>query len=87
DNHLLISTTDMFRISQKKIPLETNRIENINLTIPHVSIVDLSKIIEHTKKFKILINEAQVTFILDNTIFQSNLIDGQFPNVEGVFPQ
>ncbi|AVP49559.1 DNA polymerase III subunit beta [Williamsoniiplasma luminosum] len=87
DKKLLISATDMFRISQKTIPLELQENEDINITIPFKSILDLNKIIENTKQLKILINENYATFILDNTIFQSNLIDGQFPNVEGAFPQ
>ncbi|ATZ16891.1 DNA polymerase III subunit beta [Williamsoniiplasma luminosum] len=87
DKKLLISATDMFRISQKTIPLKLQENEDINITIPFKSILDLNKIIENTKQLKILINENYATFILDNTIFQSNLIDGQFPNVEGAFPQ
>lgn len=86
EDKLIISTTDMHRISQKSIPLNNPVKEQINIIIPFKTIVELPKFLDVAKEIKIVINEGYATFIIGQTIFQTNLIDGQFPTVDSVFP-
>ncbi|ATZ18388.1 DNA polymerase III subunit beta [Williamsoniiplasma somnilux] len=87
ENNLIISTTDMHRISYKKIYLQNQNVEDINIIIPYKTIIELPKFIEGAKNIELVASEGYASFIIDNSIFQSNLIDGQYPKVEGVFPK
>lgn len=85
---MFVSTTDMYRISQKVIKLD-NLVDDVavNVTIPHKTIIDLPRLLDNVKKFKMVVSETSVTFIMDDSYFQTNIIDGQYPVVESVFPQ
>lgn len=85
---MFVSTTDMYRISQKVIKLD-NLVDDVavNVTIPHKTIIDLPRLLDNVKKFKMVVSETSVTFIMDDSYFQTNIIDGQYPIVESVFPQ
>lgn len=84
-NKIVFSSTDLFRISLKEIAVQ-NESEEINITIPYKTLIELNKLLDGIKKFKIIIFEGYATFVLDNKILQSILVDGNFPNVESAFP-
>jgi DNA polymerase-3 subunit beta len=86
DDKIVFSATDLFRISQKTIILSEKQNEEINITIPYKTLLELPKLLENAKTLKIVNSDGYVTFIINNVLFQSNLIDGQFPNVGAAFP-
>lgn len=87
DRVLLISATDMHRISQKRIKLDVSSSLQFNVTVPYKTVVELMRLLDNAKTLKIVVSEGYLTFIMDNIVFQSTLIDGQYPLVEGVFPK
>ncbi|WP_031542394.1 DNA polymerase III subunit beta [Mesoplasma photuris] len=87
NNEVIISGTDTFRISQRIIKLEESFDELVNITIPFKTIVELPKLLDNARKLKIILSDGYVTFSIDSVLFQSNLIDGQFPNVSQAFPK
>lgn len=87
DSKLLISATDMHRISQKRIALDVPSSLQFNVTVPYKTVVELMRLLDNAKTLKIVVSEGYLTFIMDNIVFQSTLIDGQYPIVEGVFPK
>ncbi|WP_026389441.1 DNA polymerase III subunit beta [[Acholeplasma] multilocale] len=87
EGQIIFSGTDLHRISRKIILLEGEFEQEVNITIPFKTINELPKLLDGAKNFKIVITEGYVTFIIDEVLFQSNLIDGQFPNIDVAFPQ
>ncbi|ACU79029.1 DNA polymerase III, beta subunit [synthetic Mycoplasma mycoides JCVI-syn1.0] len=86
NNKAIFSTTDSFRISQKILEIQSDNNEDIDITIPFKTALELPKLLDNAENLKIIIVEGYITFIIDNVIFQSNLIDGRFPNVQIAFP-
>lgn len=85
---MYISTTDMHRISQKTMKLDLKTTLNINVTIPYKTVVELMRLLDNTNNnFKMIVSDGYLTFVIDDIFFQTNLIDGQYPVVEGVFPK
>ncbi|ATZ16029.1 DNA polymerase-3 subunit beta [Entomoplasma freundtii] len=84
---LMVSTTDMHRISQKKISLDIDSSTQCNVTVPYKTVVELMRLLDGVKVLKMVVSEGYLTFLMDNMVFQSTLIDGQYPLVEGVFPK
>ncbi|KAF5295853.1 hypothetical protein FQA39_LY13026 [Lamprigera yunnana] len=78
--------TDLFRISQKKLKITNELNEEINIIIPFKTILELQKLLETAKDVKIIVSEGYITFVIDNILFQSNLIDGIYPNIESAIP-
>lgn len=86
EDKVVFSATDLFRITQKTININEKHAEEINITIPYKTLLELPKLVENAKTMKIVISDGYVTFVINNVLFQSNLIDGQFPNVSAAFP-
>ncbi|AJM71502.1 DNA polymerase III subunit beta [Mycoplasma yeatsii] len=87
DDKVIFSTTDSFRISQKILQANSKIVENVDITIPYKTVSELPKLLDNAKNLKIILFEGYITFIIDNVVFQSNLIDGRFPNVQIAFPK
>ncbi|PPE04799.1 DNA polymerase III subunit beta [Entomoplasma ellychniae] len=85
EDSIVFSATDLFKISLKKIPINTQG-EKINIIIPHKTLTELIKLIENVKKLKIVVFDNYTTFVFDNKTFQSILVDGNYPDVESAFP-
>jgi DNA polymerase-3 subunit beta len=71
--------TDSFRLSQKFIDLPTN-FENMNVVIPARSLDELIKILElPLDEVLIHLDNKSILFEYGNVLFQSRLLDGNFP--------
>ncbi|QHX36255.1 DNA polymerase III subunit beta [Spiroplasma sp. BIUS-1] len=87
DNSLFyITGTDGFRVSRKRIQLLGDIPEKFETNIPHKSILEIIKLLPEKGECKIVSVDSHVTFIINNTIFQTTILEGQFPNVNAVFP-
>ncbi|MBY7704362.1 DNA polymerase III subunit beta [Vibrio harveyi] len=87
ENKVIFSTTDSFRISQKVVQANSKIVEHVDITIPYKTVSELPRLLDNAKNLKIILFEGYITFIIDNVVFQSNLIDGRFPNVQIAFPK
>ncbi|UWD35033.1 DNA polymerase III subunit beta [Mycoplasma cottewii] len=87
DDKVIFSTTDSFRISQKVLQAKSKIVEHVDITIPYKTVSELPRLLDNAKNLKIILFEGYITFIIDNVVFQSNLIDGRFPNVQIAFPK
>ncbi|ATZ17599.1 DNA polymerase III subunit beta [Mesoplasma melaleucae] len=86
DNKISFVTTDLFRVSLKEITLNENTSEEIDIIIPHKTLLELSRLIDNVNDFKIIMHDGNATFKLDNNLLQSTLIEGRYPNVYSAFP-
>ncbi|AUB31065.1 DNA polymerase III subunit beta [Spiroplasma floricola] len=86
DSMFYITGTDGFRVSRKRTNILDKIPEKFETNIPHKSILEIIKLLPEKGECKIVSTESHVTFIINNTIFQTIILEGQFPNVNAVFP-
>lgn len=82
------SATDSYRLAKKEIRL-TKPVEEIyNIIIPSKNILELSRIIDSgCEEVKLHIFNNKVLFEEDNLLFQSRLINGNYPNTSKLIPE
>jgi DNA polymerase III subunit beta len=90
DENLFATSTDGFRMSQKRISNIKFKISN-SLILPAKTIVELAKLAEHTKndaiEMVLLTENNQVLFRLDQVELVSRILEGNFPDVNKIIPQ
>lgn len=79
------SGTDSYRLARKTLPLEDGK--EFNVTIPNKSLVEVVRSIsDDCETVELLVDNKKAQFIFDQTIFQTRLLDGSFPNIESIIP-
>lgn len=85
DGKLTCTATDSFRLSQKILFLQYN--ENKDAVIPASSLDDLVKIIENINgEINITIKDKNVLFKFNNILFQSRILEGNYPDTSRLIP-
>ncbi len=84
DNQLQCVATDSYRLARKMIPLESAL--QFNITIPAKSLQEVYKSISGEKSVVISVDNKKVQFLIDNTIIQTRLIDGAYPETSRLIP-
>lgn len=82
---LHVVATDSFRLSRKIVPINTS--DEFNVTIPARTLENVEKIIEDEGKVEIYVGDKTVQFVIGDTLVQSRLIDGSFPETERLIPK
>lgn len=77
-------STDSYRLAKKNIKLDKEL--NFNITIPAKSLAEVSKTIDDTQAVEIAVNDKKAQFIIGNTLIQSRLIDGVYPETSRLIP-
>ena len=85
DGLLNVIATDSFRLSRKQITIGTN--DSFNVTVPARTLDIVDKIIDTNSTVTIYVGDKNLQFVVDDTIVQSRLIDGSFPETERLVPQ
>ncbi|MDD3712760.1 MAG: DNA polymerase III subunit beta [Candidatus Izemoplasmatales bacterium] len=86
DDKLIAIATDSFRLSQKKIDIQKNY-ENMNVVIPSKSLDELSKVLEmDLDEILIHLNSKSIVFEYGNILFQSRLLEGNYPETSRLIP-
>ena len=87
DNKLECIATDSYRLAKKSIELNSIIKEEINIVIPGKNLIELTKILtEEEKDIEMHIFTNKVLFKFDNTLFQSRVLSGTFPDVNRLIP-
>ncbi len=88
---LKFAATDVFRLSEKTIPLaeiQTNFEENISCLIPLKTAQEISRIAKDKLELvEVYIEENQIGFKWEDTKFISRLLEGEFPEYSSIIPQ
>lgn len=82
---LVVIATDSYRLAHKKVHLEGVD-DSFNITIPRKVLNELTKLLESEKEVKIALNEKKIQFIFDDSLIQSRLLDGSFPETKRLIP-
>ncbi len=79
--------TDSYRLAKKYTLLGTKVNEELNIVIPGKNLIELTKILEETDdNIEMHIFTNKVLFKFDNTLFQSRVLSGTFPDVNRLIP-
>ena len=85
-NKLISIATDSFRLSQKIIDIPEN-FEKMNVVIPGRSLDELFKVLElDLDEILIHLNHKTILFEYGNILFQSRLLEGNFPETSRLVP-
>jgi DNA polymerase III subunit beta len=76
--------TDSFRLAKKTVLLDTEN--DFNITIPAKSLSEVAKTIERDEKVLICVSDKKAQFWIDNTVIQTRLIDGAYPETTRLIP-
>ena len=76
------TATDSYRLSKSSVSLSNMYNENINIVIPAKNINELSKIIEDDDNLEIHIFNSKAIFKYKDLIFQTSLLNGNYPNTD-----
>lgn len=79
--------TDSYRLAKKACKIEGESKETLNIVIPGKNLIELTKIIEDNKNnIEMHIFTNKVLFKFDNTLFQTRVLSGNFPDVNRLIP-
>lgn len=76
--------TDSYRLAKKIIMIDTAL--NFNITIPSKSLSEISKTVDDDASVEIAVNDKKAQFIIGDTMIQTRLIDGAYPETERLIP-
>ncbi|GGH80282.1 DNA polymerase-3 subunit beta [Pullulanibacillus pueri] len=83
-------STDSHRLAMRTISIETeDNLEKSNVIIPGKSLSDLAKILDDSGSdwVQIIITDNQILFKSNHLQFYSRLLEGNYPNTQGLIPQ
>ncbi len=88
-NILECNSTDSYRLARKVISLDKESEENYNIVIPSHNIVEFTRIMDDIdeEKVEIHIFSNKILFKYKETLFQSRLISGTYPNTSNLLPE
>ncbi len=85
NKELIITATDSFRLSCKKIAYSNNY--NFDVIIPGKFINEIGRLIsENDQEIKIKITDKSFSVIINNTIVQTKIIEGKYPDTSKIIP-
>ena len=85
-NTMEVVATDSYRLAKKVINLENEYPDNINITIPGKNISEFDKILNDDSDVEVHIFNNKILFKYKNVIFQSSLLNGNYPNTTNLIP-
>lgn len=87
-NKLECISTDSYRLAKKYVILNKEVKEDINIVIPGKNLIELTKILEENNEYiEMHIFNNKVLLNFDDTIFQTRVLSGTFPDVNRLIPE
>ena len=83
-NELECVATDSFRLAKKTVELKS--VQNFNITIPAKSLGEVAKTIERDEDVVVCVSDKKAQFWFDDTVIQTRLIDGLYPETSRLIP-
>lgn len=86
-NIMDVVATDSYRLAKKTVKINENIKEEINIIIPGKNLLELNKILEvEEDNIEIHIFNNKIIFKFKDVCFQSNLLNGTYPNTANLIP-
>ncbi len=87
-NELLFVATDGYRLSLKRVELETK--EDVDIVVPARALLELMKVGQEEKGAETISfvrsDDGQASFVCGDTEIHTRLIDGEYPGYEKILP-
>ena len=81
------NATDSYRLAKKTIKLNKQAEENYNFVIPSKNLIEFNKILDlGDDDMEMHIFNNKILFKYNNLLFQSRLINGNYPNTNNLWP-
>lgn len=92
NNELILTSTDSYRLAEKKIKLKKGSDKDLKVIVPAKTMRELLRIFGGGKdiedgELKIRLGENQIFFSYDNIELTSRLVEGQYPDYEQIIPK
>ena len=85
-NIMEVVATDSYRLAKKTIILEEEYPNEVNIVIPGKNISEFDKIMSSDDNVEIHLFSNKILFKYKNIIFQSSLLNGNYPNTSNLIP-
>lgn len=88
-NQLVFVGTDGFRLSEKKINLNNLEGSDFSVIIPSKTVAEMIRVLDTIEETEVTLQfgSSQIKLLADTVEIISKLIDGNFPQYEGLIPQ
>ena len=88
NNELILTTTDSYRLAEKKVDLEHGLSQEEKIVIPIRTMQELARILDDDEEneVQIFIEENQVRFSFQETSLMSRLIESEYPDYKQIIP-
>lgn len=83
DGYIYMVATDGYRLAEKKL---TDSKKDFNFLVPATSLIEFGRVFSGRESIEVYFSDDQVSFISDNTVFTSRLIDDNFINYKQLIP-
>lgn len=80
-------STDSYRLAKKYVTLSNSVSEDINIVIPGKNLIEFDKVISDDSNVAMHIFNNKIVFVYKNIIFQSNLLNGTYPDTTNLIPK
>ena len=81
------NATDSYRLAKKTIKLGQFAEENYNFVVPSKNLIEFNKILDYgDNNIELHIFNNKILFKYNNLLFQSRLINGNYPNTTNLWP-
>ena len=88
ENIMEVTATDSYRLSKKRIQLEKNVSENIDIIIPSKNLNEIIKLMsDEDDNIELHIFSNKVIFKINNLIVMTRLINGNYPDTNKLIPE
>ncbi len=86
-NQLHAVATDSYRLAKKVVDLEGIEELDFNISVPADNLYEVKKSIQSDEDVYVAISDRIVQFYVGDSLIQSRLIDGIFPDINRLIPQ
>ena len=87
ENIMEVTATDSYRLSKKRIMLDNNVVNNVDLIIPSRNLNEIIKLMyEDENKIEMHVFANKVVFKIKNLIVMTRLINGNYPDTNKLIP-
>ena len=76
--------TDSYRLAKKVVELETEM--DFNITVPARNLTEVMKTLDLDETVMISVSDKKAQFVIKNTLIQTRLIDGSYPETDRLIP-
>ena len=87
NGELDVIATDSYRLARKLVAIDKVDESDINIVIPGKNLVELTKMLDNDEEsLELHLFSNKVLFKFDNTLFQTRVLSGTFPDVNRLIP-